>query len=104
RAHRASRAARTPAIASAPGLSVDGSVSLQSLQEMIADAQGVRHDRQGGIDRRTGHKEAAVNDVEVIQIVRLAVHVQHGSRRVVAEADRAALMRDTRNGYLLAQV
>ena len=47
---------------------------------MLPDAQRVCHDRQRGIDRAAGDEETAVDDVKIVEIVRLAVGVE---RRLV---------------------
>ena len=65
----------------------------EALEQVVADAQRVGHDRQRGVHRAARREEAAVDDVEVVDIVRLAVHVERGGLRVVAEADRAVLVR-----------
>lgn len=61
---------------------------------MVADAEGVRHDRQGRVDRPAGHEEAAIHHIEIGQIVGLAVCVQHAGLGIVSETDRADLMGD----------
>jgi len=40
---------------------------------MVTDAQGVRYDRQRGIDRAAGDKETRIYYIYVIQIVCLAI-------------------------------
>ncbi len=70
--------------------------------QMLADPQGVGHDRQRRIDRRAGREEAAVHDVEVVEFVGLAVHVEGRGLRVAPEADRPVLMRDARERDALA--
>src|SRR6266567_3950985 len=76
----------------------------QTVQQMIANAHRIGDDGQRRVDRRAGNEEAAVNNVKVVQIVRLAVDVEGRAFRVAAEADRAALMGCARNRDLLAQV
>src|SRR5262245_49730363 len=78
--------------------------SFHSLQQMISDSQRVRHNRQSRIYRRARHEEAAVNHIEVVQVVRLAVHVQRRGLRVTSEADRAVLVRDSGKRDALAKI
>ena len=47
-----------------------------------------------GFTARARREEAAVDDVEVVDVVRLAVDVERRGLRIVAEANRAVLMRD----------
>src|SRR6516165_3158177 len=64
-------------------------------KQVIADAEGVGHDRQRGIDGGTRREKAAVDDVEVFDFVRLAIYVQCRCFRIVTEANRTVLVRDT---------
>ena len=69
---------------------------------MVAYPQRVGHDRQRRVDRAAGDKKAAVDDVEIVEIVGFAVNVERAGFRIVAEAHRADLMRDTGEGNPLA--
>src|SRR4051812_25953032 len=59
---------------------------LQPFQQVVADAHRVRHDRQRRIHRAARHEEAAVDHVEIVELVRLAVRVEGGCARVMAES------------------
>mgnify|MGYP000468372158 CR=1 FL=1 len=59
----------------------------------VADAERVRHDRQRGVHGRRRREEPAVDDVEVVDVVRPAVDVEHRGPRIGAEAAGAVLMR-----------
>src|SRR3954464_10821328 len=50
-----------------------------------------------------GWEETRVDDVEVVEVVRLAVEVECGARRIATEADRAAVVCDAGDGDLLAE-
>ena len=63
-----------------------------ALGDVIADAQRVRDDRQGGVHGTDRGHEAAVHHVEVVQVVGLAVHVEDRGGRVGPEARRASLV------------
>mgnify|MGYP003694379707 CR=1 FL=1 len=67
---------------------------LHSVDQVIAHAQRIGHDRQRRIDRAAGDEEAAVDDVKIIQIVRFAVHIERARFGIAAEAHRADLMRN----------
>ncbi len=60
---------------------------------MLADSKRVRHDRQRRIDRAAGDEEAAVDDIEIVQVMRLTVGVERAGFGIVAEAHGADLMR-----------
>ena len=49
----------------------------QSLEEVVADPEGVGHRREGRIHRADAREDACVDDVQVVELVRLAVHVEH---------------------------
>src|SRR5262249_14431761 len=72
--------------------------------QVIADAKRIGHDGERGVDRPTRREEAGVHHVEVVQLVRLAVHVECGRRGIVAEPDRAVLVRHAGERDALAQV
>ena len=61
---------------------------------MIADAQRVRHDRQRRVDRAAGNEEAAVDDIEIVEVMRLAVGIESARCGVGAKAHGADLVRD----------
>jgi hypothetical protein len=46
-----------------------------------------------GFTRSAGAEKASVNDIEVIDVVGFAVGVQRAGPRIIAEANRAHLMR-----------
>ena len=56
-------------------------------------APGVRHDRQRRVGPGAGRERAAIDDIEVVDLVRPAVAVQHRAVRVVAHPRRAVLVR-----------
>ena len=59
---------------------------------MISDAQGVGHDGQRRVHRPGGWEEAGIDHVQVVQVVRLAVCVQHRRLGIVSEAACAILV------------
>src|SRR3954468_6105987 len=64
----------------------------EPLEQVVADAERVRHRGQGRVDGADAREEARVDDVQVVELVRLAVDVEHRLGRVNAEAARAGLM------------
>src|SRR6516225_835332 len=66
--------------------------AAQPLEEVFADPQGVGHDSQGRVHRATGYKETAIYDVEVVQVVCLAIHVERAGLRISPEPDGADLV------------
>ena len=53
----------------------------EPLEQVVADAQRVGHRRQRRVHRARGGEEARVDDVEVVEVVRLAVDVERRGRR-----------------------
>ena len=74
------------------------------LEQVVADAQRVGHRRQRRVDRPDAREEARVDDVQVVQLMRLAVDVQHRRCGMGAEAARPRLVRDARHGDLVLEV
>ena len=71
---------------------------------MITDAQRVGYDGEPGIDRATRAKEACIDHVKIIQLVRFAVAIERARLRVVAEADGTVLVRHASERDALAQI
>src|SRR5581483_4697606 len=60
---------------------------------MAAHAQRVGHDRERRVDRAAGNEEAAVDDIEIVEVVRFAVNIESAGFGILAEAHRADLVR-----------
>src|SRR5213593_3742771 len=75
----------------------------EALREMLAHAQRVGDDRQRRIHGCARGEEARVHDVEVVDLVSAAVHVQRRRRRISAEAHGAVLVRHARERNALAE-
>jgi hypothetical protein len=60
------------------------------LQQVVANAQGIGHDRQRRIDRAAGREEAGINDVQIVDVVGSAIRVERRGLRVVSEGEVAA--------------
>lgn len=78
--------------------------SAEPREETVADPQRVGDGRQGRVDRADAREEARVDDVEIVQVVGLAVDVQRGGSRVGSETDGARLMRRRADRHALVQV
>ena len=61
-----------------------------AFEQMLADPDGVGHGGESRVHCADAREEAGVDDVEVVELVGLAVLVEHRRSRVVAEAARAA--------------
>lgn len=59
---------------------------------MITNPQRIGDDRQGWIDRGTRREKAAIDNVEVVNIVGTTVEIQHRSRWIGAKPTSSALM------------
>src|SRR3954453_1035761 len=93
---------------SVPGSGMRGlllrDTDAEALEQVVADAQAVGHRRERRVHRPDAREEARVDDVEVVDLVRPAVAVEHGARRVVPEAARAGLVGDARHRDLVLEV
>ena len=68
-----------------PPIRLTAARSAESAAQMIADPQGVGDGGERGVHRADADEETGVDDVEVVEFVRLAVAVEHGGRGIVAE-------------------
>jgi Zincin-like metallopeptidase len=84
-------AAIVPQVCSAP---IIGAVvgSPQPLQQVISYADRIGNRGQGRVHRPDTDKETRVHDIQIVELMRLAVRVQHGRLRVLAEPARPCLM------------
>ncbi len=74
----------------------------QPLQQVVADAKRVGHRRESRVDGTDADEEARVHHVQIVQLVRPAVDVEHRSSWIGPEAARARLMGDAGNRDRLA--
>src|SRR5215471_17422608 len=65
----------------------------QPLLQMLTYAERVGHRRQRRIDRADAREEARVDDIQVVQLVRLAIRIEHRRLWIAAKATRAGLVR-----------
>lgn len=70
-----------------------GAASAELLVNSLADAQGVRSDREARIHAATGGEEGRVHDIQVVDIVSSVVCVEDALGRVDSEAAGPADMR-----------
>src|SRR5207249_192920 len=68
--------------------------SAEPLPQVIAHPERVRHDGERRVHRAARGEEAGVDDVEVVDLVRLAARVERRRPGVRAEADGAVLVCD----------
>ena len=69
---------------------------------MIADSQSIGYDRKRRIDRATGDEEAAVDNVQVVKLMRFAILIERACPRIISDPHGADLMRYPREGDSLA--
>ena len=67
--------------------------------QFTRDPQGLRDDGQRRIDRAARGEEARIDDVKIVHLVRFAIAVERRGLRIVAETNRAVLVRDTSERY-----
>jgi len=73
-------------------ISVVRGSDAQTVSNVLRGPEGLGHDGQRDIDGPGARQETRVHDIEVLQIVGLAVGIQHRRRRVDAEAERPRRM------------
>src|SRR4051812_9899536 len=76
--------------------------TAEALGKVIADAQCVGDRRQPRVNSARGREEAGVDDVQVVEVVRLAVEVKRRALGIGAESHRPAVMGDAGERDLLA--
>src|SRR5215831_13892195 len=67
---------------------------LQPIEQVITHTERVCHDCECGIDGSARGKEPAVNDIEIVEIVRLTIRVERRCLRIVPKTNRPVLMGD----------
>ena len=65
---------------------------LKALEQVITNAQRIRHNRQRWIHGSTRREKAAVDHVKVVEIMRSAVHIKRRGLRVVPKSNASVLM------------
>lgn len=80
----------------------DAARHLETIKQVIAHAHRVRDDRKTRIHGAAGWEEATIHNVEIIEIVCLAVDVQGAGLRIFSEPDRPVLMGYSGERNLLA--
>ena len=86
-----------PAVPRQAAPAVSFAAGPQPLEQVVADPQGIGHRRKRRVHRADAREEARVDHVEVVELVRAAVGVQHGRLRVGAEAAGAGLVGHARD-------
>src|SRR5215470_2776370 len=71
---------------------------------MIADAQRIGDNGERRVHGADRDEEAAVDDIEVIEVVSLAIKIERRCLGVPAEADGSGLMRRAADRDVLAQI
>ena len=62
---------------------------------MVSDANGVGNDRQRRIDRTRRDEAGSIHNIQIIQIMGLAMGVEHAGRGIGSHAASTVLMADT---------
>lgn len=75
----------------------------EAFKKVVADPQRVRDDRQRRVYRGTGGEEAAINDIEIVEVVRFAIRIESRCRWIITEADCAVLMGNPGKGNFLSE-
>ena len=65
-----------------------GAGSMQTLLQMICDADRIGDDREGRIDRGARAEKAGVDDVEIIDLVAAAIDVKRRALGIIARSAR----------------
>src|SRR5439155_4906432 len=69
---------------------------LQSLEQVVAYTQCIRHDRQSRIHCAARREKACIDGIEILKIMSLAVDVEYGALGIPPESKRPVLMRHAR--------
>src|SRR6516165_11633871 len=88
---------------SCPGSSL-GTPDAEAREQGVADPQCVGDYRQGRVDRSARRKKAAIDDIEIVHLVRPAIDIERRRSRVPAEADRAVLVTGSGDRDTLAKI
>ena len=70
---------------------------------MLSHSQRIGHDRQRRIHCAAGGEKTGIDDVKVVDFMRFAIGVERGSFGIMAEANRAVLMRHARKRNALPE-
>jgi len=71
---------------------------------VIGDPQRVGDDRQGRVDRANRGEKARVRHIQIVELVRLAIRVEHRCCWVGAKPQCARLVRGAPNWDVLAEI
>ena len=87
-------------------LAVDGIANLSQpiLKQVVCDPNSIGDDGERWVNRAAGREEAGVDNIEIIEIVGLAVDVEDGLFRVGAEAAGTVLVAYAFEGNTLFEV
>jgi len=67
-------------------------ILVHSFDKMMPNTQRIGHDRECRIDSAAGYETAAIDNVEIVQVVGFAIYIEHAGSRISAETDGAHLM------------
>jgi hypothetical protein len=74
------------------------------LEQVVAHPESVGHRGEGGVDRPDAGEDACIGHIQVVELVRLAVHVEHRRLRVAAKAAGPGLMGDSGDRDLVLEI
>src|SRR6185312_6376597 len=77
--------------------------SVHPLGNPIRDPQRIGNDGERRVHRADRRKEARIGDVQVVELMRLAIDVEHRRLRIRTEPRRAGLVRGTADRDVLAE-
>src|SRR5262245_9143065 len=83
---------------------IAGARSCQPFEQVIADTEGVGHRRERRVHGADAGEEARVDDVQVVDLVRTAVDVEHRRRGIGPEPAGAGLVGAAGDGDVGLQV
>ena len=67
--------------------------SAETLEDAVTDAERVGHGRQGRVDRPDAGEDARVRDIQIVELMGLAVDIEDRRGRVGAKTDGSRLVR-----------
>ena len=72
-------------------------LALEALLEVVPHPNRIGNGGEGGIHRSDARKEAGIHDIEIVEVVGLAIDIQYRRSRIITKTASAGLM--SHGGY-----
>ena len=74
-------------------------LALEALLEVIPYPNRIGNGGKRGVHRSDAREEAGIHHIEIVEVVGLAIDIQHRSGRIITEAASAGLVAHGGNGH-----